>query len=92
MHYDSIVPYGNVSNTDQVLGTCPHVIPVTNTRARRTSSYDGNNGFPECTGGATGSMEYESLKIICWNIDGLTQDKLNGEIIGDLFTKYDMIL
>ena len=29
---------------------------------------------------------------MCWNIYGLMQDKLNGEILGDLFMKYDMIL
>ena len=34
----------------------------------------------------------DSLRILFWNINGLTQDKLHNDILGKLFKNYDIIL
>ena len=38
------------------------------------------------------SLTNEPLRILFWNVNGLTQDKLHDDILGKLFKEYDIIL
>ena len=44
------------------------------------------------THNACESLTNESLNILFWNVNGLTQDKLHDDILGKLFKEYDIVL
>ena len=39
-----------------------------------------------------GSSSADNIKLISWNINGLSQEKLNDDILGSMLKEYDIIL
>ena len=57
--------------------------------------YDRNNGNvntePMSSRNRSTPAERKLVNIICWNMNGLTQDKLNKDVLGSFLEDYDMI-
>ena len=90
IHYYAILykRYTIPSTCDNSGETVP-IIQIETTFLGSREAYSGMNVDSH---NACESLTNESLRILFWNVNGLTQDKLHDDILGKLFKEYDIVL
>ena len=89
---ESVQGPGNVSRISK-----DHVYVISHSCTVISGNKDINKisiGFPwdNLENKETSRCALTSLKIVTWNVKGLSQDKLNDNILGKLFKNYDIIM